>query len=198
MGQVLQHVEIYLRTMGHAQAVLEPWLRAMRQVKPAMRACMSACARTCVRARVRVCVCACVRARICASRGHTDRQEIRAVNITSPLFAFTRIGANGAIIAEHSDPNNCIVAVRSATTEPRSRGADVTGVSPSPGADVAGASPSPGADVVSGEPTAPVQVWLVVLGDSEEPWRKLVEPNQPRRVDATVPAGGRVSSYICV
>jgi hypothetical protein len=34
------------------------------------------------------------------------------VNITSPLFAFTRIGANGAIIAEHSDPNNCIVAVR--------------------------------------------------------------------------------------
>ena len=69
------------------------------------------------------------------------------MNITSPLFAFTRIGANGAIIAEHSDPNNCIVAVRSATTEPRSRGADVTGVSPSPGADVAGASPSPSADV---------------------------------------------------
>jgi hypothetical protein len=47
------------------------------------------------------------------------------VNITSPLFAFTRIGANGAIIAEHSDPNNCIVAVRSATTDPRSPGADV-------------------------------------------------------------------------
>ncbi len=87
------------------------------------------CARAYVCARVCVCahtfVCACVRARVCAFRGHTDRQEIRAVNITSPLFAFTRIGANGAIIAEHSDPNNCIVAVRSATTDPRSPGADV-------------------------------------------------------------------------
>jgi hypothetical protein len=63
-----------------------------------------------------------------------------------------------------------------------------------------GASPSPGAGVVSGEPTAPVQVWLVVLGDPEEPWRKLVEPDQPRRVDASVPAGcvrARVPIAVC-
>ena len=76
---MLQHVEIYLRTLGHAQAVLEPWLRAMRQVhlRSRMHECMRAhhmrvrayehvCARTThvrayVCARTRLCVRVCAR-----------------------------------------------------------------------------------------------------------------------------------------